>query len=60
MGSSAQIHQIRPKLKSGNYIELKVSDTGVGIETHIIEKKFEPYFTTKIIGEGACSSSWDY
>jgi len=45
-------NKIRPKLKFENYIELKISDTGVGIKPHIIEKIFEPYFTTKKIGEG--------
>lgn len=46
------IHQKKLQLKSGNYIELKVSDTGTGIEPHIIEKIFDPYFTTKKKGEG--------
>lgn len=45
-------NQKKLKLKFGNYIELTVSDTGVGIEPHLIEKIFEPYFTTKIKGEG--------
>ncbi|MFT5725950.1 MAG: PAS domain S-box-containing protein [Desulforhopalus sp.] len=35
-----------------NYLEIKVSDTGIGIEPHVIEKIFEPYFTTKKPGEG--------
>ena len=39
-------------LKSGNYIEIKVSDTGDGIAPQIIDKIFEPYFTTKGPGEG--------
>ena len=39
-------------LKRGNYIEIKVSDTGDGIDPHIIDKIFEPYFTTKGLGEG--------
>jgi len=45
-------NQNRLKLKFGNYIELKVSDTGTGIESHVINKIFEPYFTTKKPGEG--------
>ncbi|MCP4746815.1 MAG: PAS domain S-box protein [Desulfobacteraceae bacterium] len=36
----------------GDYIRLTVSDTGPGIEPDIIESIFEPYFTTKGIGEG--------
>ena len=36
----------------GNYIEITVSDTGVGIAPDILDKIFEPYFTTKGPGEG--------
>ena len=39
-------------IKPGDYVELKVSDTGQGIEPHIMTKIFEPYFTTKKVGEG--------
>ncbi|MDJ0623884.1 MAG: response regulator [Desulfocapsaceae bacterium] len=39
-------------LKSGNYVVLSVSDTGKGIEPAILNSIFEPYFTTKKIGEG--------
>ena len=39
-------------LKPGNYIQLTVSDTGVGIPSDIIDSIFEPYFTTKDSGEG--------
>lgn len=40
------------QLKPGNYIEIKVSDTGYGIAPDDIKKIFEPYFTTKRPGEG--------
>lgn len=39
-------------LKPGDYIELKVSDTGSGIAPDILDFIFEPYFTTKNPGEG--------
>lgn len=39
-------------LKPGTYVKLEISDTGVGIEKHILEKIFDPYFTTKGKGEG--------
>ncbi|MCK5794073.1 MAG: response regulator, partial [Anaerolineales bacterium] len=39
-------------LNPGDYLELKISDTGKGIPPKIIESIFEPYFTTKAAGEG--------
>ncbi|TKB10416.1 ABC transporter substrate binding protein [Desulforhopalus sp. IMCC35007] len=39
-------------LKPGEYIELKISDTGCGIAPHIVDRIFEPYFTTKGPGGG--------
>ncbi len=40
------------KLDSGCYIKMEVSDTGTGIPEEIIDNIFEPYFTTKPLGEG--------
>ncbi len=39
-------------LKPGDYIRIRVSDTGTGIPDKIINSIFEPYFTTKGPGEG--------
>lgn len=39
-------------IPSGDYIQLVVSDTGQGIEEKLLEKIFEPYFTTKKPEEG--------
>ncbi|MCF8075139.1 MAG: PAS domain S-box protein [Desulfotignum sp.] len=39
-------------LKPGDYIQIKVSDTGTGIPDKIINSIFDPYFTTKKPGEG--------
>jgi PAS domain S-box-containing protein len=41
-----------PDLTPGTYIKLTVSDTGHGIDKAIIEKIFDPYFTTKPPGQG--------
>jgi len=40
------------ELAPGKYLQLMVSDTGYGIESHIMERIFDPYFTTKKPGEG--------
>jgi len=40
-------------LSSGKYLRLTVSDTGHGIEPKILERIFDPYFTTKKVGEGS-------
>ena len=37
----------------GEYVELKVSDTGCGIGSEVIHRIFEPYFTTKNIELGS-------
>lgn len=41
-----------PGVKIGEYMLLSVCDSGVGIDPDIKEKIFEPYFTTKGVGEG--------
>jgi signal transduction histidine kinase/CheY-like chemotaxis protein len=43
---------IQSGLKPGHYLKATVSDTGPGIAPDIIDSIFEPYFTTKGIGEG--------
>lgn len=39
-------------LSPGEYVRLTVSDTGDGMEQSVMDRVFEPYFTTKKVGEG--------
>ena len=39
-------------LNPGHYLRLSIRDTGSGIDPEIIDRIFEPYFTTKGPGEG--------
>lgn len=41
-----------PTLKSGKYLEIQISDQGVGIAPENLTRIFDPYFTTKENGNG--------
>ena len=42
-----------PKLlKQGNYVEISIMDSGIGIPEQYLPKIFDPYFTTKDKGSG--------
>ncbi len=41
-----------PDMPLGSYLRLRVRDSGSGIEEEIMEKIFDPYFTTKDPGKG--------
>lgn len=41
-----------PSLTNGNYVLLKVKDQGTGIPEDVLDKIFDPYFTTKEKGSG--------
>src|SRR5438445_348200 len=36
-----------PDLPDGDYVQLEVSDTGIGMTSGILARIFDPYFTTK-------------
>ncbi|MCF8039312.1 MAG: PAS domain S-box protein [Desulfohalobiaceae bacterium] len=44
--------KLQPDFAPGVYVRLSVEDTGSGIEQHVLDKIFEPYFTTKETGKG--------
>ena len=44
--------QSQPGLQKGDYIQIAISDTGVGIKPENLARIFDPYFTTKQTGTG--------
>lgn len=49
---TSEFRRIDPELKPGDYVQLRVTDSGTGIPADILEKVSDPFFTTKPIGEG--------
>lgn len=41
-----------PDISAGNFWMIRISDTGIGIDSSLISKIFDPFFTTKEQGRG--------
>jgi two-component system cell cycle sensor histidine kinase/response regulator CckA len=46
------LHRDRAVVPAGDYVVVKVEDHGVGIPPDRLQKIFEPFYTTKRVGEG--------
>ncbi len=49
----ASFFRAHADLAQGDYVEISVADTGMGIPPQIVSRVFEPFFTTKEIGKGS-------
>jgi CheY-like chemotaxis protein len=57
LGMAGEIDQAcascRNRVGAGRLVELSVSDTGMGIAAEVLERIFEPFFSTKEVGKGS-------
>jgi CheY-like chemotaxis protein len=49
---SAQNVRLDDEAHKGDFVAIRVSDSGTGIPPDILQKVFDPFFTTKAVGKG--------
>jgi PAS domain S-box-containing protein len=46
-------HRVSDEVAAGDYVQITVRDTGTGMSEEVLEHVFEPFYTTKDVGEGS-------
>jgi PAS domain S-box-containing protein len=52
-GARLQCASCRGAVEAGPWVELRVSDTGPGIAADVLDRIFDPFFSTKLPGQGS-------